>query len=392
MGKHQILTIFIILGLAPHIMSQPADSISISPPILSFRLSYSNMWVVPTHDFVSSQNATGEAITDGHNVSAEVIFQTNGNKEWHQLYNFPKYGFGVQTLWFPQTSEIGNPLAVYAMLEGPIHRWKKSYLSYAFHFGVAMGWEPYNPVTNPYNYLMGGPLALYAHLGVLYHQNLGKRWGAEASLGFSHASNGNLKQPNFGINFLDPRLALTYQLQDEQPIHKPTPLSVFTPKNEVSLSMSVGTKQLNVFGTDSASKAAFGDESFTIYNWVLLYQRQISRRSKIGAGIDFTIDPSDNAHGIVVGDKSATYPAPFNEEAKLALILSYELSIGKLALILQPGFYFYRTIHDPTPLFYQRIGARYDIYKGFYAGTALRAVNFGQADWIELTAGYKIHF
>lgn len=376
----------------PNLLGQGADTNSKSKSITSFRLSYSNMWVIPTHDYVRSENITGEPISKGRNISAEILFQTNGKREWHQLYNFPKYGFGLQYLWFPQTDEIGSPIAAYGMLEGPIHRWRKSYLSYAVHFGFAYGWRPYDTETNPYNYLMGGKLAIYAHLGVLYHHNLGKRWGLEASLGFSHSSNGNLKQPNFGINFLDPRIALTYQLKDYQPIAKPKTLSQFTPQNELSLSMAVGTKQINVFGTDSLSQAEFGDKSFTVVSWVLLYQREISRRSKIGAGIDFTIDPSDNAHGVVVGDKGARYPTTFNEEAKLALVLSYELSIGKLLLVLQPGFYFYRTTHDPTPFFYQRIGVKYEIYKGLYAGAALRAVNFGQADWIEFTAGYKINF
>lgn len=374
------------------LLGQGEDSISKSSPSISFRLSYSSMWVLPTHDYVRSENITGEAITQGRNFSTEMLIQTTGNKEWHQLYNFPKYGFGIQTLWFPQTWEIGNPVAVYAMLEGSIHRWEKSQLSYAFHFGFSVGWNPYDAQTNPYNYLMGGPVALYAHLGILYHHDLGKRWGAEASLGFSHASNGNLKQPNFGINFLDPRLAITYDLKDKKPDLISKPLSSFKPSNEVSLAMSIGTKQINVFGTDSVSRARFGDESFTLFNCVLLYQRQISRRSKIGAGIDFTIDPSDNAHSIVVGDKGATYPAPFNEEAKLGLLLSYELSIGRLSLVLQPGFYMYRTPHDPTPFFYQRIGVKYDIYKGIFIGTSLRAVNFGQADWIEFTMGYKLSF
>lgn len=392
MSKISFFTFLFLVGLTPNLFGQEADSSSKSAPIISFRGSYANMWVMPTHDFIASKNATGKAISQGHNVSTEILIQTNGNKEWHQLYNFPKYGFGIQSLWFPQTNEIGNPVAVYAMLEGPLHRWKNSHLSYAYHFGFSMGWKPYDQVTNSYNYLMGGPVALYAHLGILYHQNLGKRWGAEASLGFSHASNGNLKQPNFGINLLDPRVAITYQLSDNQPIAKPKALSEFNPQNEISLSMSIGTKQLNVFGTDSVSKATFGDESFTLYNWVLLYQRQVSRRSKIGAGIDFTIDPSDNAQSIVVGAKGATYPAPFNEEAKLSLLISYELSIGKLSLLLQPGFYIYRTQYDPTPFFYQRIGVKYDLYKGIYAGASLRAVNFGQADWIEFTAGYTLKF
>jgi hypothetical protein len=358
---------------------------------ISYRIGYGHMHVIATNDFLRTENLNGSPITQGRNISTEIIFQTTGTKDWHQLYSYPKFGFGIQYLWFPQTKEIGNPLAVYGMFESPIHRWKNAQLDWGFHFGIAVGWNPQSP-TNPYNVLLGSKGSLYAHLGIIYHQNITKHLGLEASVGFSHASNGALKMPNFGINLFDPRLAITYSLEYENKEFKKQEITPSKTKNEISLSYAIGTKQIDVSGSDSISKAQFENTSFTIYNFVLLYQRQISFRSKIGAGFDFTMDPSDNAHGRVVGDENSVYPPTFDETAKLALVISYELSIGKLSLILQPGFYMYRTTHDPTPFFYQRIGTRYDIYKGFYAGASLRAVNFGQADWVELTLGYKLKF
>jgi hypothetical protein len=363
-----------------------------SPNAISFRLNYGHGKVIATNDFLRTKNKNGTPINQARNVTAEIILQTTGKKDWHQLNNFPKYGFGLQYMWFPQTDEIGSPLSAYALMEGSIHKWKDSQLDWAFHFGMSFGWNPFDSVSNPYNVLLGSKGSIYAHLGVLYHHNLGNRFGLEASLGFSHSSNGALKMPNFGINILDPRLAVTYSLSNERPVLKPHKLSEFTRSNELSLSYAIGTKQIDVSGSKPKYQQQFDQTSFTIYNFVLLYQRHISRRSNIGAGIDFTVDPSDNAHGLAYGDINTTYPVPFKEQAKLALVLSYEYKLGRLSLILQPGFYFYRTTHDPTPFFYQRIGTRYTIYKGFYAGASLRAVNFGQADWIEFTIGYKVKF
>ena len=390
--KAYIILIFSFLtALTSSGKESQVDSAKVNSHI-SFRVSYGLMKVLATNDFLLTDNMTGQPITYGNNVCTEVIFQTNGKKDWHQLYNFPKFGFGLQYLWFPQTNELGSPLAFYSFLEGSIHRWENAQLDWSFNFGGAIGWNPYDEVSNPYNVLLGSTFSLYAHIGVLYHQNISKRMGLEASLGLSHGSNGALKMPNFGINLLDPRIAITYNLDSEKPALKPHNLQPFVGHNEISLTYGMGTKQIDVSGSDSTNQARFGGESFPVYNFVLLYQRQISRRSKIGGGIDFTMDPADNANGLVVGDENSTYPPSFDETAKFALVLSYELSIGKLALILQPNFYFYRTTHDPKPFFYQRIGTRYDIYKGFYLGASLRAVNFGQADWIEFSAGYKIKF
>ena len=392
MNRLQLLLFFIgSLSLNPIFSQESEPNNKKDKSHISYRIGYGHMKVIATNDFLRTENLNGTPITQGRNVSAEIIFQTTGSKDWHQLYNFPKFGFGVQYLWFPQTTEIGNPVALYGMFESPIHRWENAQLDWGFHFGVALGWNPQSP-TNPYNVLLGSKGSLYAHLGMIYHQNLNKHLGFEASIGFSHASNGALKMPNFGINLLDPRLALTYSFDTENKDFKKREITPISTKNEISLSYAIGTKQIDVSGSDSISKAQFENTSFTIYNFVLLYQRQISFRSKIGAGIDFTMDPSDNAHGRVVGDENSVYPPTFDETAKLALVISYELSIGKLSLILQPGFYVYRTTHDPTPFFYQRVGTRYDIYKGFYAGASLRAVNFGQADWVELTFGYKLKF
>ena len=372
-------------------MESNTDSTKVNSHI-SFRLSYGLMKVIPTNDFLRTENKTGQPITRGNNIATEIIIQTNGKKDWHQLYNFPKFGFGVQYLWFPQTDEIGSPVAFYSFLDGPIKRWGNAQLDWSFNFGGAIGWNEYDEISNPNNVLLGSTFSLYAHLGLVYHQNITKKIGLEARLGFSHGSNGALKMPNFGINLLDPRIGITYNLEDEKPNLKPHELKPFVGHNEISLTYAMGTKQIDVSGSDSINQERFGGQNFSVYNFVLLYQRQISRRSKIGAGIDFTMDPADNANGLVVGDNNSTYPPSFEETAKLALVLSYELSIGKLSLILQPNFYFYRTKHDPKPFFYQRIGTRYDIYKGFYLGASLRAVNFGQADWIELSAGYKIKF
>lgn len=360
---------------------------------VSFRLGYSPSNIIATNDFLRTQNKAGSPITQGHAFSTEIIFQTNGRKYWHQLYNFPKFGFGLTHMQFPQTNELGSPTGIYSFLESPIKKWKNAELNWLFDFGVALGWNAYDSASNPYNVLLGSSGSVFANFSFIYHQNITKKIGIEGSIGFTHSSNGALKMPNYGINIFSPRIALTYRLQEEIGLPIKRILPKLEPTNEVSLTYSLGTKQIDVSGAgnDSISNQ-FRGTNFTVYNVVLLYQRQISRLSKIGAGLDFTVDPSDNAHGIVSGDLSATYPPEFSQKAKLALILSYELAIGKLALILQPGFYFYRTTHDPTPFFYQRIGTRYDIYKGFYAGASLRAVNFGQADWIEFSVGYKVKF
>lgn len=383
-----ILSLLSVIGIGQKTNNLGNASTSSHFPIL--RVNYGYAYVMATNDFLRTENANHTSITQQRNISGELLFQTTGLQDWHQLFGFPKLGVGIQQSWYPQTIELGNPMAVYAIIESPIHRWKNAQLDWGFQFGVNLNWNKYDPVSNPNNLLIGSWATFYAHLEVVYHQSLGEKLGADISVGLTHGSNGGLKMPNYGINIFDPRIALTYNLYTEKPQFKPKDLKPLTLFNELSLSVAMGNKQLDVSGGDSLSQASFGGKDFTVFNMVFLYNRKISRLSKIGIGVDFTIDPSDNANGIVHGNTNATYPPSFNEKMKLALILSYELRLKKLALILQPGFYFYRTTYDPKPFFYQRIGIRYDLYKGLNVGPSLRAVNFGQADWIEFSIGYKI--
>ena len=360
---------------------------------ISIRIGFSPALIITTNDFLRSRNKTGEPITKCGAISSEIVFQTTGRKYWHQLYHFPKFGFGVSNLWFPQTNELGTPIALYAFLDSPLHKWKKSDLSLSFNFGIAFGWNAYDSIHNPYDVLLGSKQSVFSNLALAYSYHINKKMGVQASLGFTHSSNGALKMPNYGINLLYPKIAFSYNVSESPNHNIKRSLPKLNPTNEVSLTYSMGTKQIDVTGSNNDSlKTKFRDTHFTIYNLVLLYQRQISRLSKVGIGLDYTIDPSDNAHGLIAGDLTATYFPEFKEQSKLAVTLSYELAIGKLSLIIQPSFYFYRTKHDPTPLFYQRIGTRYDVWKGLYTGASLRAVNFGQADWIEFSIGYKVKF
>ncbi len=358
----------------------------------SIRFSYGHGYVFPTNDFLTTLNENQAPITQQRNLTGEFLLQTTGKKDWHQKFRFPKVGIGIQKSWYPQTAEIGSPIAIYSLIESPIHRWKNGQIDWGFHFGINLNWNPYNKKTNPNNVIIGSWATIHAHLALIYHQDLGSRFGLKASIGVTHASNGNIKMPNYGINIFDPRIGITYNLYKVKPILESHILEPFVPHNEISLTSSFGSKQLDVTASSEEIQEEFEGQNFFVYNFILLYQRQVSPLSRVGGGVDFTVDESDNANGFVQGDSNALYPAPYNQQTKFAIVLSYELCLDKLSLILQPGFYFYRTTHDPRPFFYQRIGVRYNLIDGLYAGASLRAVNFGQADWSEFSIGYKLNF
>jgi hypothetical protein len=68
------------------------------------------------------------------------------------------------------------------------------------------------------------------------------------------------------------------------------------------------------------------------------------------------------------------------------------LAINRLSLIIQPGFYLYRTKYgERSPATYQRIGIKYNILKDISLGINMHAYYFSIADYIEWTIGYRLH-
>lgn len=71
-------------------------------------------WVMPTNDFVRGENTDNETISQVYALSLRYAVQTAGEKYWHQMYDYPSYGFGIYTADFNVKNQLGRPVALYA--------------------------------------------------------------------------------------------------------------------------------------------------------------------------------------------------------------------------------------------------------------------------------------
>jgi hypothetical protein len=66
--------------------------------------------IISNNPFVESPDQAGDSIQWGRNLTIEVGRQTDGSKEWHQLYGIPSYGFGFSLASFSNASlTAGRP-------------------------------------------------------------------------------------------------------------------------------------------------------------------------------------------------------------------------------------------------------------------------------------------
>ena len=381
---------FFLLLLFKAVDAQQAKSFN-SLSNYAVQASYQNGYVFSTNDFVRGVNAERDTIDNFQTFSVKILKQTTGEKLWEQLYNYPEYGLGVYVADFQNPEEIGNPIALYGYFKAPFYRWKRVTINYELGAGVAFNWKSYSP-ANPYNIAIGAPLTVYLDLGANAQFQLTNRLFADIGFSLTHFSNGKLKSPNYGLNTIAPKVSLKYKLNKETPEFIKQNVQKYKPKNELYISAYTGIKNILYDSLNIDASEKYEGESYYIFGISSVINRQISYKSKIGLGFSMSYNGSVDAQVAVDNGELRVTRGSFSEHLQLSIYPSYELVINKFSVVIQPSVYLYRKkLKNQTPLFYQRVGLKYNMFHNFYVGVNLRAYNFYVSDFIEWNVGYSFH-
>ncbi len=388
-----------ILTNIPTILFSQADSIETKKKFWSNKsisVSYQNGYIFPTNIFLRGQNASVKQLDDYQSLSLRFITQTTGENMWEQLFNYPRWGIGLNISDFNNSIEIGRPIALYAFLNAPFVRWENSSFNYELAFGLSTNWKSFNPVTNQYNVAIGAPFAFFIDAGLNYRFAISKQFDLEAGFSLTHFSNGALKVPNFGINTIAPKLSVIYNLQ-ERPEFIERPMPKFKPHFEWEFSTFAGLKNL-VFSEPVQADIIEQYEGlfFPVFGLSATLNRHVSRKSKFGLGANFLYNSTANAQDVAIkainSDDFDPITGSLGDKAQISLFLSYELVMNRMSLILQPACYIYRKkTTNQTPIFHQRIGLKYSITDNIFVGITLRDYSFRVSDFIEWSVGYRIN-
>ena len=130
-------------------------------------------YVFPTHGFFCGNNAKGKSVNTQLAAHLRYSFQFSPASRLRQLYPYAYQGVGVAYNTFPQTSEMGNPVAVYVFQGSRIARFSSRLsLDYEWNFGASFGWKKYNRETNPYNDVVGSAINAYISAGFFLNWQL----------------------------------------------------------------------------------------------------------------------------------------------------------------------------------------------------------------------------
>ena len=132
------------------------------------------------------------------NIQKEV----SGEKIWHRVHKFPSLGVSVFYTSLGNDSIFGKAVTVNPYIQFKIFERKRFELKYRLGIGMCYVTRHFDFQENYYNIAVSTHYNIWfnAELSAYYHIN--QNISFTTGIAFSHISNANMSQPNFGLNNL----------------------------------------------------------------------------------------------------------------------------------------------------------------------------------------------
>lgn len=170
-------------------------------------------YIFRLNPFLKGDNADGQPIKHLYSTHLKYSFQFQPDSYVNKIYRGVYQGIGLAHYNLGNTVEIGNPIALYLFQGATITQISQRLsLNYEWNFGISAGWKPYDKESNPNNGMIGSKLNAYMNANFYFKQRLSPQFDLLAGVTITHFSNGNTKFPNAGLNAIDAKVGLVYNL------------------------------------------------------------------------------------------------------------------------------------------------------------------------------------
>lgn len=322
------------------------------------------------HTVVHSQSVKNIAGARPFGIEMELSKQHTG----FSLFN--KTGVYVKTGWALSYFNFDLPILGYGIMASrfiePQYRvTKKMQLGIRGSIGVAYLSNPNDAIKNPSNNNYSLHINPYMHLGSSINFQVSKHLTAGLQSSFHHISNGNLKQPNQGINWTTTALSLYYfPGNNELPTYKRNHDKFWKTKKAI--------KQVGVFYVPHQGYfARWKAERKYVAGAFAQITKQIGGFSGITAGAEIYYN----------NFKQDVAAKPITSGIVAGVHGGHVFLLGKVHFSQQIGFSIYNKVYF-LPNFYHRWSLEYQLNKHIFIGGSLKA-NSDNADFFDLRVGLK---
>jgi hypothetical protein len=374
-SNHHIRLVSLLVGLLLSSLTVAAQ--------FEHKLFSSNMIVEGKlhYGFIYAQHLEME-LFNAHFPSFEFTIQqiTYGKHKWERDYNYPLIGVTFLYSGLGNNPSLGQSYALMPFINFPL--FKKKDLMFGFRLALGLGYltKPFDRINNYKNLAIGSHFNAAVNLLIEARYRINYFLTVTSGISLQHFSNGSLKLPNYGLNvpLLNVGVALrpfkANQNIDDR-FYAPTdPYEAIIYKTlEFNIGGLVGYKNM---------QAVFG-QNFIVFHLFENTFFRISKKSKVGFGLDFSYDPSQ----LKILEQNGT---PVNNNLSIirpGINGAYQLVMSKVGFIFNMGCYLGGKEKSNGPL-YEKFAFQYNFSKDFFA-TIMLKVHWGRADYIGWGLGYK---
>ena len=273
------------------------------------------------------------------------------------------YNMGIRSnfTYFPNAI-AGHRITQSLYLQEHLWGWERNNLMFEFDFGLAFYTNPYRRTPNPDNVFIGSYINCMIQVGLAYQHILHDNSALWLSAMFAHSSNGYLKKPNKGLNYLQLQLGyqLPHRLPDAEALERDCRLRIFDslcyiylpiryhsaafPRHDLVVSYAPGFVR--------PRSELMQDRFHYAYTARLGWQYHFNPVRAVGASLDITYNTTHDSLRVLDHDR---YPLSFYA----AIGLNYETTYNRLTLHLGLASYLLHSQQIRTP-FYERVGLFYN--------------------------------
>lgn len=154
------------------------------------------------HGKIFKHTKNFKPVIEQNSFSAELNFQwqSNGNKEWQRMLNYPKWGIAAGLTYFGNKNILGEAYYLVPNVQFRLAGNNNFQLWLKGGVGLALLTKHYDVVNNPLNNVIASAINNASTLGLSLKVKASPKMFLVMGSSFTHSSTGDVRLPNLGIN------------------------------------------------------------------------------------------------------------------------------------------------------------------------------------------------
>ena len=325
--------------------------------------------LVPHHPEIA-YHATGGI----QGIEFNYMKQEFNNSFWDSIYHFPRYGASYYFSNLSNNDVFGKIHSLHGFVDLPLSKNNGKFdIFFRFGFGLAYLTRAFNLEDNYLNSAIGSKTNIFVRLGLKTSFELTPQLLWTNTLNFSHASNGNLKTPNLGLNLLTFSSGLLLSIASNTSNKRPV-MKTFIPGYECMIGLAGGARTYKWQSTRYFSAVSINME----------FGRRLSYKYSAGMGVDFF---KNNSLRAALKEDSVKHVHDI-DTYQAGIHLYTDLHFKRIVLTFNIGTYIYTRYKYMFPM-YNRLGFRYKINSRWLANFTIKS-HLSRADYLEFGITYRV--